>query len=285
MATRSNSSAVTMSWKYLTLTVAVLLAAAYQAAHASVIEKPNQHIKILREIATPDFDEVKRRVGQTQREAKSKNLEVRPPFVYLDTPGGSLSEAIAIGRLLRKEQASAQIEWDGICYSACVIVLAGAVHRYIEGQVGIHRPYFNDVPKGEISPDKISETLKSTLQELRAYFGEMNVNEQLADAMLRIEPEHVRLLSSSELNSFGLTMIDPIAHEVEELKKAQSLGVSRQEYMRRKALAEARCADPSTICARRIFQTGKVDPNVPPDKWDIESYGTPVKEIAAPTSR
>jgi hypothetical protein len=110
-----------MRWKYLTLTAAVLLAAAYQAAHASVIEKPFHHIKILGEIAAPDFDEVKRLVGKTQREAESKNLELRPPFVYLDTPGGSLSEAIAIGRLLRKEQASAQIEWDGICYSACVI--------------------------------------------------------------------------------------------------------------------------------------------------------------------
>jgi hypothetical protein len=53
-----------------------------------------------------------------------------------------------------------------------------------DGKVGIHRPYF-EVPKDKISPDKYREQFQRMLQELRAYFREMNVNEQLADAMLR----------------------------------------------------------------------------------------------------
>jgi hypothetical protein len=56
-----------------------------------------------------------------------------------------------------------------------------------DGNVGIHRPYL-EVPKDEVSPNKVSEHFQKTLQEIRAYFREMNVSEQLADAMLRIPP-------------------------------------------------------------------------------------------------
>lgn len=160
-----------------------------------------------------------------------------------------------------------------------MVVLAGAVSRYIQGQVGIHRPYY-EVPKGEISSDKIGEAFESTLRELRSYFREMNVNEQLADAMLRIDPEHMRVLNYSELNRYGLTEIDPIAKEVKDLKKAQNLGISRHEYMRRKALAQARCASSATFCAQKmkIMQIGKVDPSVSPDKEDPGQYGIDLKD-------
>jgi hypothetical protein len=47
------------------------------------------------------------------------------------------------------------------------------------------------------------------LQQVRSYFREMNVAEQLADAMLRIEPENMRILNGAELISFGLTPEDP----------------------------------------------------------------------------
>jgi hypothetical protein len=130
--------------------------------------------------------------------------------------------------------------------------------------------------KGEISSDKIGESFKSTLQELRAYFREMNVNEQLADAMLRIDPEHTRVLNYTELNHFGLTEIDPIATELEELRAAKNLGISRHEYMRRKALAQGRCFSPSTFCAQKIMQTGKVDPSAA-DQEDPNQYGDDIK--------
>jgi hypothetical protein len=221
------------------------------------------------------LDDLKRLVEQTRQDGESKHWEIHQPFVYLDTRGGDVSAAMAVGRLLRKENAGVQIEPQSVCYSACVIVLAGAVRRYIEGQVGIHRPYY-EVPRGEISSDKIGEAFKGTLQELRAYFREMNVNEQLADAMLRIDPEHMRVLNHSELNRFGLTEIDPIAKEVDELRAAKNLGIGRQEYMRRRALAQARCSGPATFCAQKIMQTGKVDPSAA-DQQDPDQYGVDLK--------
>jgi len=120
---------------------------------------------------------------------------------------------------------------------------------------------------------KLEIFFQKSLQDLRSYFREMNVSEQLADAMLRIEPEHVRLLNVAELNSYGIAHVDPIAQETNELRTAQKYGLSRQEYMRRKALATSRCANDATFCYQKIIETGRVDQRVSPDKVDPTLFG------------
>jgi hypothetical protein len=236
-------------------------------------------IKIQETVSVADFREIKRLIDQTHREAADKHWDFYPPHVYLDSPGGITSAAIAIGRLLRKEQASVQIEPYGACYSACVIILAGAANRVVQGKVGIHRPYF-EVPKGQISPDAYRQEFQRALEDLRAYFREMNVNEQLADAMLRIDPSEIHVLNYSELDAYGLTPEDPATKEIKELKDAQKLGVSRQEYLRRKALAAGQCESEATICYGKILETGKVDPTVSPNAVDFSKFGVPLVKKA-----
>ena len=127
----------------------------------------------------------------------------------------------------------------------------------MQGQVGIHRPYF-EVPKDEVSHGKVAELFQKMLQDIRAYFREMNVSEQLADAMLRINPENMRVLSDAALNSYGLTFEDPIKQETWDLEQAQFYKLDRQEYMRRKTLAENRCGLlVSSECYRNIIETGR----------------------------
>jgi hypothetical protein len=64
-------------------------------------------------------------------------------------------------------------------------------------------------------------TYQQMLQEIRAYFREMNVVEGLADAMLRVDPKNIRLLSEEELANYGLTPVDPIAQEAYDLTRSQ----------------------------------------------------------------
>jgi hypothetical protein len=174
---------------------------------------------------------------------------------------------MAIGRILRAENAEAIIQYnsDAICYSACVLVLAGATSRFIGGKVGIHRPYL-EVPGGQVSPNKVRDVLLKTLQDMRAYFRKMNVSEQLADDMLRVNPEKMHLLSVAEADHYGLTAEDPITQEVSDLEEAQRYRVSRQEYARRKNLAGRRCANLYDIhhdihlyldCYENIMTTGR----------------------------
>jgi hypothetical protein len=94
---------------------------------------------------------------------------------------------------------------------------------------------------------------------------------------LRIEPENMRVLNDAALAGYGLTYEDPIARETKELQIAQKYGLSRQEYMRRKALAMSRCASPATFCAQKIMETGRVDPRISPDELDPSQLGRPVR--------
>ena len=242
-----------------------LIAAPHQVARGEVIDLKRvptcsdqscgRVLEIRGEIDAPTFNEFKRLVDDTRRQAESQKRYLTPPAVVLNSRGGSVTAAMAIGRLLRKEQGTAFVGTQAACYSACVLVLAGAVGRVMEGKVGIHRPYF-EVPQQQVSSDRVKELYQKTLQDIRAYFGEMNVSEQLADLMLRTNPENMRVLNDAALNAYGLTFEDPIAQEARELADAQSIGVSRQEYIRRKALADTRCGTifVSTKCYRDVME-------------------------------
>jgi hypothetical protein len=185
--------------------------------------------------------------------------------VVLNSPGGSVNAAMAIGRMLRSERLVAQVNYGNICYSSCVLILAGAVARYTGGPIGIHRPYF-EASQRELPPEKLKELYQKMLQNIRSYLREMNVSEQLADAMLRIDPSAIRVLSEAALNGFGLTRKDPIEQETFELEEAQRYGINRQEYARRRHIVE-------TIC-----QNGKFDV----DMTDDECYEMVMKTGRTP---
>jgi hypothetical protein len=272
-----------------TLLVAmVLLVLPFQMAHGEVTEDVRYgptcqythcalHVKLEGVITVRDYEKLKSLIDKTRVQGERQNLNWVNVFVYVDSPGGSVDAAMAIGRLLRKEEAYVSIGYrpllsQGVCYSACVLVFAGAVRRDMDlGRVGIHRPYL-EVPKDAVSPEKVRDIFQKTLHDICSYFREMNVSEQLADAMLRIEPENMRLLNDAALASYGLTYEDPIARETKELQIAQKYGLSRQEYMRRKALAMSRCTSPTTFCAQKIIETGRADPRVSPDEEDFRNF-------------
>jgi hypothetical protein len=164
---------------------------------------------------------------------------------------------MTIGRFLKKEKSSVIIDDGAVCYSACVLILAGAVGRVIGGKVGIHRPYL-EVPSQPMSSDNVREVYQRMLQDMRSYFREMNVSEQLADAMLRISPENIRLLDEPALKNYGLTLDDPIEEETRDLSSAQRYGLDRQEYMKRKSFVERQCGHgvERLECEDRIMCSG-----------------------------
>ncbi len=136
-------------------------------------------------------------------------------IVHLDSPGGSVQAAFDIGRLLRSASAAVDIGPDKQCVSACVLILAGATGRLINGRVGIHRPYFQ-TPNGAVGFNDVQKAYSNMTERIRAYLREMNVSDRLADDMMIVPPERV-------------------------LNEAKKLGIDRREYMRRNALSSTLC--------------------------------------------
>lgn len=213
-------------------------------------------------------------LSQLLKDAESRIDKAKQPQgiahtqVTLDSPGGSVVAAMAIGRLLRKYRMQAVVPPDAVCSSACVLVYAGAVIRYghfKSGRVGIHQPFLDAPKAAEI------ETLRgiytSVLQDMKSYLREMNVSEQLADEMLKTPSSMVRYLDDEEQNRFGLVIFDPIEVEITNLQHSRELGISRVEYNRREALVLEHCPPHHNYrdCYEKIFSTGRIEAREPLD--------------------
>lgn len=180
---------------------------------------------------------------------------MRPPYPYfrLNSRGGNLESAIAIGRQLRRMRAFA-LTWDTApCYSSCVFILAGGVRRMLGGNIGIHRPYSLSTEKRDY--DNVQREHIRIASLAKAYLAEVNVSPALFDAMMRIPPEQIRILSPSELDIYGISETDPVEQELEYAAEARRYGLSKMEYLRRRAAADVSCADQY----RRVTTSGDFD--------------------------
>ncbi|KKB07721.1 hypothetical protein [Devosia chinhatensis] len=76
----------------------------------------------------------------------ASEIEARGEYVeavQLDSPGGAVDDALAIGRLIREKQLSTRVEDGGLCASSCPIIFASGVQRMAGRQaaIGVHQIY------------------------------------------------------------------------------------------------------------------------------------------------
>jgi TPR repeat protein len=110
------------------------------------------------------------------------------PQVYVNSEGGSMRDAMTIGRILRKRNGSVEsgspfLKYDFIeCSSACVIVAAGATHRLLN-HIGIHQGHY-DRYKGpkEWSATPVSD---SDADEHLKYYDEMGIDPSIKEIIKR----------------------------------------------------------------------------------------------------
>lgn len=155
-----------------------------------------------------------------------------PLLIELDSPGGSVTAAIAIGKQIRETNPMyVVVEESASCVSACVFVLAGGVTRYVDGQVGIHRPYLADDKAYTVSSQK--KIYAEIEKNVKDYLSFVNVPTSLYDTMFRIPPEKVRFLSRTELQEYNLNEDDPYYKEANDANLARIAGLTKVEYIRR----------------------------------------------------
>lgn len=111
-------------------------------------------------------------------------LEKSFPKVILNSDGGNLSAAMSIGRLLRLRQASVETHdiFDPtktpMCYSACVLVAAGAIERNLD-TIGLHSGYLKKRTKGEkFEPTELNP---ATIELVNSYYKEMGINPEIIE--------------------------------------------------------------------------------------------------------
>ena len=154
---------------------------------------------------------------------------VRANHPFLDrlllwSPGGSVEEAMKIGRFVRKAMLITQaptgmglddgsgdlISTYGMdqfckgdacnCASACFLIWAAGIER--DGwSVGLHRPSIETTSFGNLPPEKASQMYRSLLEEINAYLLEMEIPPSLTEAMTNTSSAGIRWLTIKEFNS------------------------------------------------------------------------------------
>lgn len=236
-----------------------------------------ENLKVTGEIDQSMVEQVLRLLKDAEiRTDKSEARTAFADYITLDSPGGSVLAAMAIGRLARQHRLTALVPRGAACVSACVLIYAGAVGRNgrtTGGRIGIHAPFL-DISSPDVTEAVARKAYTSLLRDIKSYLLEMNVSERLADEMLKTPASQVRFLDSKEQDRLGLVLMDPVEDEMVSLSEAKRLGINRLEFNRRRAMVEKLCPsdDDFVSCADGVFATGKLA-----EPADLSSYGTPVK--------
>ena len=190
-----------------------------------------------------------RAVNQITTSQLTKKGGYRAYRFCLNSRGGDLEAAIGIGREFRRMNAVAIILQPAQCFSSCVFILAGAVDRGVYGAVGIHRPYAVSTDAEDYATAQAKYKRMATLA--KNFLIDMNIPDELFDAMNTIPPQSLKILSTNELQQYGLNQEDPVSAEMSTAFEARKFGVSKTELLARKSKSDQVCnkylADEQTI--------------------------------------
>lgn len=139
--------------------------------------------------------------------AKSDTDWEKHRTLLLNSEGGDVSAAMAIGKLARQAQVITAVHERSVCASACILVLAGGVWRYArdDAKLGLHRPYFADPRQATAGGySNFQKTYDAVIEAHRRYFVEMKVGTGLLERMIQIPSSEVQWIGHAEASRLNL---------------------------------------------------------------------------------
>jgi hypothetical protein len=178
-------------------------------------------------------------------EAERRNSAVagcRLKHIDINSKGGDVEEALAMGRMIRAKELDTRVEPTGRCLSSCVLILGAGVWRMGGLNVGIHRPYFTALDPS-LSVSEIRRMREQTIAQMKAYAAEMDFSVALIDDMIAIPPEQIKMLTQDDQAKYRLNQQDANYDERQIARAAQDYGLTSSEYRRRDATATRQCGN------------------------------------------
>jgi hypothetical protein len=185
-------------------------------------------------------------------------LQANQPFLarlMLWSPGGSVDEAMKIGRLVRKSMLVTEAPTgkglgdgsgtlfslmghrlcDGAdcnCASACFLIWAGGIERH-GWAIGLHRPSSKSTSFGNLPSEQASVLYRELLQQIESYLEEMEVPRKFIEIMTVTSSTKVRWLDVSESNLIenvpsiaewinASCGTDPFEREIDDLSRGRT---------------------------------------------------------------
>lgn len=167
------------------------------------------------------------RFGLQLLEARRNNRSIGANTLWLDSPGGLISEAMKIGDVIAENGMEAIVVFRGHCYSSCVFIYAAAKTRGGMGDVGIHRPFASEIAAESLSYSEYLNKYDALTPILKQYFAKYGVSPAIVDSMNVVPSDEIKILTDEERNSYGLGFNNVAAKEHD---KARTIQICGQEY-------------------------------------------------------
>lgn len=132
------------------------------------------------------------------------DTHAEPEIVFLNSPGGSVLDALEIGRRLRAIEADTAMTDSDICLSACPYILAGGVNRDPApgAMVGVHQHYFGE--NIALPAFLAVEDIQRGQGEVMGYLIDMGIAPEMMQPALLTPPDEIYVLLPEEMERFGL---------------------------------------------------------------------------------
>jgi hypothetical protein len=125
--------------------------------------------------------------------------------VVLNSPGGSVTDALAMGELIRERKFATEVEAGRYCVSSCPLIFAGGVERRAGNRatIGVHQvaemgSAADRPPRDEMS---VAQNISARCQR---YLGEMGVSLQVWVHAMETPHDRLFVFKPDELKSLNL---------------------------------------------------------------------------------
>jgi hypothetical protein len=131
--------------------------------------------------------------------------------VVLNSPGGSVTDALAMGRLIREKKFATEVEAGKYCASSCPLVFSGGVERRADDKaaIGVHQvaaiSTANALPRDEMSA---AQNISARCQR---YLGDMGISLQVWVHAMETPHDKLFVFKPDELKSLNLVTATPVA--------------------------------------------------------------------------
>jgi hypothetical protein len=150
-------------------------------------------------------------VGAAERFAQE--IEARGEYVQsvvLDSPGGSVVDALAIGSLIHDKGLATKVAAGSLCASSCPIIFASGRERIASAQsaIGVHQIYAAALSNDPQSALRVAGTAmsdaQSTTAEIMTHLGKTGVDPALWVHALETPPNQLYYFSPKEMEDLKL---------------------------------------------------------------------------------
>lgn len=150
-------------------------------------------------------------IGAAERfRAEVENFREYVKTVALDSPGGSVNDALEIGKLIRQSGFRTSVASGALCASSCPLVFAGGTERLAteKSAIGVHQIYANvaaeSLPAGLRAAGEAMSDAQKTTAAITRYLTDSGVDPALWLHALETPPDRLYYLSAVELTEYKL---------------------------------------------------------------------------------